>query len=77
MKERRANPPGECRDCQHAKPELGIVSWFGWSRDKWELALCQRPNTGRPAPIYCKTERAIPMMDYCGPEGRAYEPRGK
>jgi hypothetical protein len=70
-------PQHDCRNCAHAKPDMGLVSWFGMSRHKWTFALCERPNTGRPAPSFCRTERAISMLDYCGPTGRAYEPRKK
>jgi hypothetical protein len=72
------NAPGEparrCRDCQHVRPDNGIVSLFGLLPSKWFLAECGRPNGIPHAP--CFVERNIEMYTHCGTAARFFTPSG-
>jgi hypothetical protein len=82
-------PERQCRQCQHARPHVGVASLFGLLPSKWDFATCGRTMRAegfRPGglpheiPIYrhpsCVLERAIDFAS-CGPVGRFFEARSR
>lgn len=81
------DPARRCRDCQHARPHIGVASLFGLLASRWELAECNRAMRAvppRPGEMprdtaayrhpFCVVERAIEFSS-CGPTARFFTPR--